>query len=195
MSFLRLFSNEAHKGTKNYLKTQKNYEFIRTLIYFGISFALFAVGWITTKQRTNLLTVVAILGCLPASKSLVSTIMYFRYKGLAKNDGIKIESHLRDTAHLYDCVFTSYQKNFEAPHIAIKSNTISIYAPKKDFTEPELVKHLTAILKADQLTNVGIKVYFEIDKYLIRMDQLSQMTEENEENTLHIAETLRSVSL
>ena len=75
MKLIRMFSNDSVKGTENYLKTQKKYELLRTILYFGISLSLLIAGWVTTKSRANLLTIVAILGCLPASKSLVSTIM------------------------------------------------------------------------------------------------------------------------
>ena len=71
MQLMRIFSAEKYKGTRNYIDTQKKYEIFRTLLYFGISVSLFAAGYIQTGRKTNLLTVVAILGCLPASKSAV----------------------------------------------------------------------------------------------------------------------------
>ena len=63
---LRLFSAENYKGTKNYIESQKIYEIIRTVIYFILPLGLFAIGLITTGRRANLLTVVAVVGCLPA---------------------------------------------------------------------------------------------------------------------------------
>ena len=73
----RLFTTAEVKGTEKYLDTQKKYELIRTLLYFGISASLFIGGYLQTKSKVNLLTVVAVLGCLPASKSAVSAIMFF----------------------------------------------------------------------------------------------------------------------
>ena len=80
MKLIRMFSTDAYKGTQYYLKTQRKYEILRTILYFAISLSLFIAGWITTKSRLNLLTVVAILGCLPACKSVVGMIMFIRYK-------------------------------------------------------------------------------------------------------------------
>lgn len=195
MKLLRMFSNASFKGTENYLNTQKKYELARTVLYFGISLSLLAAGWITTKSRANLLTIIAILGCLPASKSLVSTIMYFRYKGLKADKCKELNQHVAKTHCLFDCVFTSYDENYEAPHIAVKNQTISIYAPCSKSWKGDLTKHLNTILKADQLTVEHIKVYSEWDKYLIRIDQLSAMEEESEEISVKIIETLKSVSL
>ena len=195
MQLLRMFSTEKVKGTRNYLNSQKKYEILRTVLYFAISLSLFTVGYLQTGSRMNLLTIVAVLGCLPASKSLVSTIMYFRYHGLNSHEYTELSKHVKNTYTLCDCVFTSYEKNYEAPHIAIKNNTVSVYAPKIKNVETDFSRHLSNILKADGLTNVSIKVYSEWDKYLIRLDQLGAMDEESEETTNRIAETLKSVSL
>ena len=64
MQFKRMFSTDAYKGTSGYLRTQKNYEILRTVLYFAISLSLFIAGWVTTGSRENLLTIVAVLGCL-----------------------------------------------------------------------------------------------------------------------------------
>ena len=77
---IRIFSTANYKGSRNYIDSQKKYEMIRTLLYFGISASLFLAGYFTTKTKVNVLTVVAVCGCLPASKSLVGTIMFLRYK-------------------------------------------------------------------------------------------------------------------
>ena len=121
--------------------------------------------------------------------------MFLRYKGCNEQDAAQIAAHTDGLTGLYDMVFTSYEKNYEAPHIAIKNNTVSVYAPKIKNVETDFSRHLSNILKADGLTNVSIKVYSEWDKYLIRLDQLGAMDEESEETTNRIAETLKSVSL
>lgn len=53
------------KGTPGYLDYKKKVEIIRTVIYFLLVAAIFTLGYVQTKTRSNLLTVVAILGCLP----------------------------------------------------------------------------------------------------------------------------------
>ena len=71
MQFKRMFTTDAYRGTCGYLRTQKIYEILRTVLYFAISLSLFIAGWVSTGSRENLLTIVAVLGCLPACKSLV----------------------------------------------------------------------------------------------------------------------------
>ena len=93
MQFKRMFSTDAYKGTSGYLRTQKNYEILRTVLYFAISLSLFIAGWVTTGSRENLLTIVAVLGCLPACKSMVSLIMILKCRPMAAGLSQKIQEH------------------------------------------------------------------------------------------------------
>ena len=86
MKLSRMFIYDQYKGMRDYLKTQKNYEIARTILYFAISLTLFVAGWIATGKRENLLTVVAVLGCLPACKSMVDMIMFLKHKGCSPED-------------------------------------------------------------------------------------------------------------
>lgn len=62
------------KGSYGYLKAHRAVAAIRTLLFFGVSIGLYAMGYKTTGSNRNLLTIVAVLGCLPACKSLVNFI-------------------------------------------------------------------------------------------------------------------------
>lgn len=53
------------KGMPGYIKDQKKKRILITILLFGISIAVFLTGYLTTHTRNNLLTIVAILGCLP----------------------------------------------------------------------------------------------------------------------------------
>ena len=66
---------KAKKGEYSYLSWRKKQEILKTTVLFGISAAIFVMGYFSTGSKNNLLTVVAVLGCLPASKSAVSMIM------------------------------------------------------------------------------------------------------------------------
>ena len=40
MQFKRMFTTDAYRGTRGYLRTQKIYEILRTVLYFAISLCL-----------------------------------------------------------------------------------------------------------------------------------------------------------
>lgn len=191
---LRLFSAEAYKGTRDYVRTQKVYAILRTVLYFGVSLSLFAAGIITTGNRLNLLTVVAVLGCLPASKSAVNMIMFLRCKGLSREAAAQIAPCEGELTCLYDMAFTSYSKTFEVGHMAVKGNTVCGYSEKKNFPEKEFQTHLEPIFKADNHKNVTVKIFTDLEKYKDRLMQL-QTLETETGNTEGIAQTLKSVVL
>lgn len=190
----RLFSASDAKGTENYLNTQKKYEILRTLLYFGISAALFIAGYLQTKSRLNLLTVVAVLGCLPACKSAVNAIMFLQFKSCAPEHAEKIKEHSTGLAVLFDCVFTSYKKNFKVSHLAVRGNTVCGFSEAADFRENDFYAHIDQILKLDGHRETTVKIFVSLPRYLERLEQMKAL-EEEPSRTQAILETLKSVML
>lgn len=194
MQLLRMFSTEKYKGTRNYLRSQKKYEILRTAIYFGISLSLLIAGYVATGERMNLLTIVAVLGCLPACRSLVGTIMFLRFSGCSSGNADLIEAHTDGLSGLFDMIFTSYDRNYRIAHITVKGNTICGFTEDGAFDEQKFRQHLDGVLKAENYRDVSVKVFSDIDKYIERLEQLKNLdTEEN--NTDGILSTLKSVAL
>ena len=191
---LRMFGAGSYKGTKNYINSQKKFEVLRTILYFLLPLGLFVIGYITTGKRANLLTVVAVVGCLPASKSLVGMIMYLRYKSCSKENADKIDAHIGSLRGLYDMVFTSYKQNFAVSHLVVQGNTICGFSEQKDFPEKEFQLHLEDILKLDGHKNYTIKIFKDIRKYTDRLDQLQEI-EAGNKYVDSVLETLKSVAL
>ncbi len=190
----RMFSKEKYKGTRNYVNTQKRYEVLRTVLYFAISLSLFFAGWITTKSKMNLLTIVAVLGCLPASKSAVDAIMFLRFRSCSTVAADAIDAHVGTLTAGYDFIFTSYEKNYPVAHLAIKGNTICGYTEDAKFEENAFYKHIDRVLKTDRFTETNVKIFTDLKKYTARLDQL-QALDTDEANTQGILATLKSVSL
>lgn len=194
MQLIRMFSADSYKGTQNYLNTQKKFEVIRTIVYFGISLSLFAAGWITTGTKLNLLTIVAVLGCLPACKSAVQMIMFLRYKSLSTQAADTIKSHSQGLSQVYDMIFTSYEKNFSVGHMAVKGNTLIGYTEQPGFEEKAFNSHIDQILKTDRHIHTSVKVFTDLKKYTERLDQLQKLDTEDS-NTEDILATLKNVVL
>lgn len=194
MSLMRLFSTEAVKGTKHYLDSQKKYEWIRTVLYFAVSFSLFAAGILATGTRNNLLTVVAVLGCLPACKSLVEAIIYSRYHSLNDKDAEIIEASAEGLYCLYDLVFTSREKTYPVYHMVVCGNTLVGFMPNEKLSETDCAKHLDSCLKIDNFKDVSIKLFQDVHKYAGRLKQLQELSQDGA-LSVNIGNTLKSVSL
>lgn len=132
----------------------------------------------TTHTRRNLLTVVAVLGCLPACKSLVNTIMYLRASGcsqMAKEAIAPFEGHL---IGMYDMYFTSYQKNFAISHMIVENQVILGYTEDGKCDITSCISHLKTMLKQAGFPEVTVSVTNQIQKYC---DQLTKLNEKNQE--------------
>ncbi len=194
MKLIRMFSTDNYKGQRNYLNTQKTYEILRTILYFAISGSLFVAGWVHTGSRENLLTVVAVLGCLPACKSVVDMIMFLRYKSCDTDAADAIEAHNDGLSGLFDVVFTSYDKNFNINHITVRGNTLCGFTKSEKFDEQAFYKHLDAMLKKDNFKDTTIKVFTDIKKYTDRLEQMKELPAD-ENTTEGIIATIKSISL
>ena len=194
MQLKRLFTTAGVKGCRNYLKTQKKYEIIRTIIYFAISISLFVAGYIQTGEKANLLSIVAVLGCLPASKSTVSAIMYLRFESCDEQTAAEIERHSDGLQCLYDMVFTTYKKNFRVSHLAVRGGCVCGFSEDRKFEENEFNQHMNQILKADGHQGITVKIFTNLAKYTERLEQMKTL-EADEDRTQAILSTLKSVAL
>ena len=194
MQLKRLFSTDSAKGKRGYLDTQKKYEVLRTLLYFGISASLFIAGYVQTGEKTNLLTIVAVLGCLPASKSAVSAVMFLRFKSCSSQAAELIAQHTDGLTGLYDMVFTSYKRNFAIGHLAVRGGTLCGYSEDPRFQEDEFRRHIDQLLKLDGHRDVTVKIFTDLEKYVRRLEQMREL-EPEEKRTEAIAATLKNVSL
>ena len=180
MTISRLFSGENFKGTYLYLDTQKKYEIARTILFYTISAVIFITGYVTTGSKKNLLTIVAVLGVLPASKALVSVIMFLRYKSFKEK--ISCEGLL----NAYDMVFTSEKINYNVSHLCVSDNCVIGYSEDPKFDENKFKDHVTSILAVENLKNVTVKVFTDKKVYLNRISSLkpSGGSDENIMNVL-----------
>ena len=194
MKISRLFIYDDYKGTRDYLKIQSRYELTRTLIYFGLSISLFIAGIIATGDRMNLLTVAAVLGCLPSCKSAIDSYMFLRYKGCSSPNADIIDTHMEGLDGLYDRIFTSYSTNFQIAHITVKGNTLCGFTEDAKFDENAFNEHITMLLQKDGFKDISVKVFKDINKYTARLEQL-KVLDTSDKNTAGIISTLNNVSL
>ena len=164
---------KAVKGNYGYLNAKKNQVIIRTILFFGIALALFFAGYLTTGTKKNLLTVVAVLGCLPSCKSLVNMIMYFRATGCSEKarDAITpIEGRL---IGMYDMYFTSYQKNFALSHMIVEDKVILGYTESEKCDCRACEEHLQTMLKQGGFKDMTIKISNSLASYCEQLRNLN----------------------
>ncbi|NLL78615.1 MAG: hypothetical protein GX234_02180 [Clostridiales bacterium] len=192
---MKVFFKKSEKGSKGYIDAQKRFTVIRTLIYFLLSVSIFVMGYVSTKTRMNLLTVVAVLGCLPASKSMVNAIMFLKSRGCSDSLYQEVEKRAGGLTVCYDLFLTSYQKNFQLSTVLLKGHNIVAMTETEKTDTAEAKKHIEECLKIGGYQGYTVKVFQEREKFLNRIEQMCQ-TEENEpRDQKEVIHTLLDISL
>ena len=120
---------KVKKGTFGYIKYQKKKTFLITFILFLIPLVIYVTGYIQTKTKLNLFTFVAILGCLPACKSLVGLIMIMMQKSI---DTATYEAAKKANGNLvsgYELVFTAYEHTTPVNALLVCGDQVVCYTP------------------------------------------------------------------
>ena len=190
-----------NKGQKGYLAWNKKMSICKTLVLFAISFAVYAMGIWSTGSNQNLLTIVAVLGCLPACRSAANLIALLRCHEISESDYRKISAKIRTAESLTDLEFTSYERTYQVQHMALSGVELIGYMadPFADIKGCE--KHLEGMFMRNQLSEVHIRIFKELPKYLNRLDELEKAsaagdnTEEETERTARIKALLFAISL
>ncbi len=185
----------VQKGCYGYLAYQKKASLIRTILFFALSMAIYVMGIVSTGSNKNLLTIVAVLGCLPACKSAVNTIMFIRASGCGEAAREKISAYDNRLTGFYDMYFTSYKKNFPVSHMVLKGNVICAYTESEKCDCNAGEKHLEQMLAQGGYKHMTIKIFNNLEKYLDRLIQLEKLDAEEHRNRAEIIQTLYSISL
>lgn len=163
---------KIQKGQYGYLKSQRKIEIRRTVLFFGISFALFFTGLFFTGTNKNLLTIVAVLGMLPASKSAVSMIMFLRFPSGSVELYEETKIHAKSLPAIYDFVITSREKSFPLSSMVYKDRMLYGFCERKGENKKELESYLKEMLDSNHYKSVNVKIFDDFPKYLKRLDSL-----------------------
>ena len=186
---------KVQKGDPGYLDHKKRIEIIRTIIYFGIVAAVFLLGYSQTHTRRNILTVVAILGCLPAAKALVGVITRFPYSSIDRKKADEIRSKTGLLTVCYDMVITSRESIMPVDCIVISGHTIFGYTHYEKVNAEELSKHIRSILAQNQYTGLTVKVLNQYKPFLARIEGLNNIAAVEREDTKEKEEAILGIIL
>lgn len=170
----------VNKGDKGYIDYMKVLVGIKTLVLFAISGLIFAAGLIHSGKKENILTVVAVLGVLPACRSLVTLIMFLRFKSFKGSEADRIAAltmadYLKPLC-FFDSVLTMEKGgSYQVDAFICVNNSLIGYTSHSSADIPLVEKHLRAMLKNNGLKKVGVKLFNNIDAYISRADELRAM--------------------
>lgn len=168
------------KGVPGYIRDQKKKRILITILLFGISIAVFLTGYLTTHTRNNLLTIVAILGCLPAARSAVGMIMLLPYRSFEEDKVREVETAAAGILSAYDMVLTSSEKVMPVDVLLISRHLICGYTSRTKVPPAEVEAYLAQILKENHYDKVTVKIFTDYDSFLKRAESFGETQQKSE---------------
>ena len=82
---------KIEKGRPGYIRFRKTKYLLWAVIEFAVVIALVVIGIVQSGSRMNLLTVVAVVGCLPAAKMFVEYITMALIRALRRTSAKRLK--------------------------------------------------------------------------------------------------------
>lgn len=196
------------KGDYGYLTQQTKWEILKTLIFFAAAFGVLFLGIYLTGDKNNLLTVVAVLGLLPAAKELITLIMFIRAGKYACPSSLyeAVEGEIynkEDVTYdkadplivVYDLYMTGQEKNYPILSMCCRNKTLIGMADWEKFDYKKAEEHIQIMLKQNGFKNISVKVFSEKEKYLNRLRELREKEAVDYEEDQAILRLMLNISL
>lgn len=145
------------KCEPGYIDRQKVFQSVMLLLFAAIGFGLFLVGFILTKTRANVFTVLGILMVLPAAKRVIALVVMLPRHSVKQERVDRMKAALKEEAVLLtDYVFTSSDKIMSLDFVIIHNRRVIGVCPEnngpgkrqekaRDYMKDYLQKGITGI--------------------------------------------------
>ncbi len=191
------------KGEWGYINDRRIRVTVITVFMYACAIGIYFLGLKITGTSRNLFTVVAVLGILPASKSLVNMIMFLRFSSLGSERYKKYDEASGDVPLIYELAFTTYEKTYFVEAIACVGNTVAgCYLGKTSKGRSHnddmkaLKEHIETVLTNDGHKGFVVKIYDDPDDFIRRVAEMNGIsTEDAGKSDSSILSTLKAVCL
>ena len=188
------FINRYKKGEYEYASYNKKKTWIITAILYLLSAAIYITGYVTTGSNKNLLTIVAILGILPASKALIVAIMNMRVRILPLDLKKEIDDSIGGLKGYYHLYLTSYEFNYYLAHLVVTKDSLICYTDDKKFDFKQFDAHMEKHMGIEGIEGIVIKVFTNHESYVSRLRQLNA-THQADQTNEKLCKLLTNISL
>jgi len=190
------YLTRSNKGTYGYIKKQTIFEIIKTMFLFAMALGIFFIGYFTLGTKKSLWSVIAVLGLLPASKSMVETIMFLRFKSLKAELYEAVNKVIGEMPVLYENILTTSQKSFFLPVIIYCKGSLCLYNDGDSSNNKIIENHVNDILKKGGYKGVTVKTYSDLNSFISRINELNMHFEGDSTNNADaVLNTIKAVSL
>lgn len=166
---------KIEKGQPGYIKARKMRYLLYAVVEFAMVAAVFILGYVQTKSRLNLFTVLAIIGCLPAAKMLVEFITMAPYKSIDTAIYKEIEEKAPLLIRIYDLIITSNEKVMPVDAIVIADHVVCGYTSSAKTDENRLARDIKQALKNQHYEKITVKIFHDYKAFLARAEGMNNI--------------------
>ncbi len=193
---------KVQKCDYGYLSYAIKSELYKTISMFAVSIGILIFGILLSGSKKNLLTIAAVLGLLPACRSLVNYIMFLKaskYRcGEELHEKINNINHINDTEMLhirYDLYITSYEKNYPIISMFVANDCLIGYTNIKEFAHNKFEENARTMLGKNNLKIGTIKIFEDETKYLDRLKAVVNNEPKQSKNDLAVSHLMENLSV
>ncbi len=168
------------KGDYGYLCARKKRLGMITLFCLGMVVAFFLTGYLTTKTRNNLFTIIAILSALPAAKFAASFLVLLPYQNVSLEEYQRVSEHAKNVLLFTDLVITTGEKTLPTLFIAVHNSSVCGYTKEKKYDTAYAEEFLTKNLTTNG-QKATVKIVKEEKVFLHRLDAMGQVATEEKQ--------------
>lgn len=166
---------KIQKGEPGYIHARKSRLVFYIILSFAWVFILIAAGYIIHKTKLNILTVIAMVGCIPACMSLVNLIMLIPHHSVSESCELELSSISEHLSVLYDLVITSEKKAMPIEAVAVSSNTVCGYSGHAGLDTAYTSKYIQSILEQNKIDRVTVKIFQDYKAFISRVEGMNNI--------------------
>lgn len=183
------------KGNIGYIKAQKKKRLARVLISAAFIITLLVSGYLINGTKINILTIVAVLACLPFAKMLISLIMVVPYHSLTPEMEKDIYDRTECLTMLYETILTSREKVMPVDVIAISSHTICAYSQYEKTDLEYTSDYLKKLLQRNGFNKVSVKLFSDYTAFYTRAEGMNNIARIDRPDTKAQEERMKQLLL
>lgn len=161
------------KGTYGYLNRNKVNAWKKAALMLSVPIIIFLAAWIINGTRMNVMTVVAICGCLPGCNQVVHAIVASRYHSIDRELYEETERVRGDRLAVYENVLTTYEKTYYVDCLVISGRDVAGYSSDEKIDAAKAAEHIRTILRSNSYKQ-NVKIFTEKKAFLERVKTLAE---------------------
>ncbi|MCD8155318.1 MAG: hypothetical protein LUF78_11685 [Clostridiales bacterium] len=166
-------STVGKKGEYGYFSREKKHRLLITAGLFALPLTVYFVAWWINGSRETVWTVLAVVGCLPGCRSMVSLIMILMRKSMDRDLYEEIRSHAGRLVMSYEMYMTFYEKSGYIDAIAVCGNSVVGYSGDAKADLATLAAEAQKILRKNGY-KADVKILRDLRPFLDRLDSMNQ---------------------